>query len=174
MSDSEDPEEKYNDIIEDSSNDPATRAYHKVPLNENKAYEDYNANERRAYLLREIKEVGLPSSINKSSMGDKFGVSHVQIHHDIEILKEWMADHLDIDHESEAYSVFSKARNELLKKGEYTDAVKVQEAMSEWLEDRGAVENESEDEGVTFEAKDLDITFETVESPDSSDEEAED
>lgn len=150
--------------------DPAERPYHLIALDPEKDTEEYNVNERRAALLERLREVGLPSSISRTEMGERFGVSHTQIHYDLEVLKDWLANHLDIDHEAEAYTVFTKARKELMSKGDYKDAVKVQREMSEWLEDRGAVSNESEG-SMEINASDVDVQFNVVSSEDEEEDE---
>ena len=141
---------------------PAERPYSEVILPEDKDKVDWSVNERRAFILDKIvNEYGLPDDVPRVKMGEKFGVSHAQIYKDVNILKEYMSSHLDTDFEAEAFALFKSAVRDLKDEDPYK-AVQVMEKWSGWLEDRGEVENESE-ETVSFTGEDdMSITFNTV------------
>lgn len=130
---------EYNDFPQD----PAQRPYHKVYLPEGELpKEQWDVNQRRAYLLQEIKKRGLPDSLPVCELADKFDVSRRTIWKDKNVLREWMSEHLSVNHEAEAYATFTHAREQLLEEGEYYKAAKIQGELSEWLEDRGEIEQE--------------------------------
>lgn len=150
---------------------PEERPYHRVPLPNpsEKDYEEWNVNERRAYLLDKIQnDYGLPDSVPRVEMGKKFGVSHAQIYQDIQVLQGYMSEYLDANFEAEAFSLFKSSMRMLQEEDPYK-AVQVLEKYSSWLEDRGEVENESEDT-VRFETSDdMSVSFNVV-SDDDTDE----
>ena len=152
---------------------PDERPYHRVsiPDDDETPYEDWTVNERRAYLLDKIVNGHkLPSDIARVDNAEKFGVSHPAIHTDIEILKRYMSNYQTADFESEAYTVFRQALDELREDDPYK-AVQVMEKWSEWLENRGEIEDESEETVSLKSSDDMEINFTVVESDDGDDEE---
>lgn len=129
------------------NNSPKERPYHKVilPNPEERPYDDWDANERRAYILQKInQEYNLPIKVPRVKMGEKFGVSHTTISRDVDILKGYMSNYLDADFESDVRSIMKSALYELAEDDPYK-AVQVGEKLSEWLESRGEVEDNNPD-----------------------------
>jgi len=57
--------------------------YEKIEIPSDKDYENYDTNERRAYLLQEIKERGTSQLIGRTQMAKKFGTSASNVTQDI-------------------------------------------------------------------------------------------
>jgi len=165
--------EKNSKDLDDTK--PENRAYDKVvlPDPEEKDFTEWSVNERRAYLLRKmVNDNKLHSEIHRTDTGNKFGVSHSQICQDLDILKKYMSNHLDQDFEAEAYTLFRSAIRELKDEDPYK-TVQVLEKWSGWLEDRGEIDNKSEETVNLTSSEDLEIGFTTItkEESDSSDDE---
>ena len=95
---------------------PSERPYHRVtlPNPEEKDFEEYSTNERRAWILEQIRdEYRIPSEVPRVELGKQFGVTHSTIYQDVEILKDYMSEYVAADFESEAVSVFRHAINRL-------------------------------------------------------------
>lgn len=153
---------------------PTERAYDQVvlPDEDEKPKPEWTVNERRAYILELIVgEYGLPSDVPRVDTAKDFDVHHSQIYQDIEILKTWMANNLDNDFEAEAFGLFKSTIKDLKDEDPYK-AVKAFGEWSSFLEDRGEVENESEDKVKFTSSDDVDISF-TVVSDDDTDESGE-
>lgn len=159
---------------EELSGKPEERAYHLVYLPEGEVNkEEWDVNQRRAYLLKEMKRVGLLDSLPVNDLADTFDVSRITIWKDKNILREWLANNLDINHEAEAYETFTHCKNKLMEEGNYHKAVKTQMEFSEWLEDRGVLTNENPDEvKVTGDGESggLSIDFNVIDAPDEDEE----
>lgn len=142
---------------------PKKRPYHRISLPVEKPKEDWDVNERRAYILdRILEEYHIPKKVPRVDIAKEFDVDHSLISRDVDIIKGYMANYLGQDFEAEVSSLMRSSMYELEENGEYYKAVQVADKWSEWLESRGEVEDESPDE-------DINITVSSVEERESED-----
>ena len=112
-----------------------------------KSLEEYDTDERRAWIMDRIVEKGSPSAVNQHTIADKFGVSQQTICKDINnALPKSVNQHLDDTNKLKselrtAYQTIKKKAMEEGDLGEYRRAIK---DWSQWIGDIGAVETEPE------------------------------
>lgn len=101
---------------ESSEIDPTERPYHEVYQPEEKPKDEWNVNQRRAFILDLYTFTADLKSINKTELADDFDISRQMVHNDIGIIKEWHRKHKGYDFEEEANKTFKwglkKARKE--------------------------------------------------------------
>jgi len=97
--------------------------------------EEFTYQERRADLLRQIRDLGHPSMINQTEVADRYGVSQAQISKDLDRLAESVREHV-VDRDRRAFTVDSVVRRAirgLLEDGEYRKAAQTAMEWDEWL-----------------------------------------
>jgi hypothetical protein len=97
--------------------------------------EEFTYQERRADLLRQIRDLGHPSMINQVEAADRYGVSQSQISKDLDRLAESVREHV-VDRDRRAFTVDSVVRRSirgLLEEGEYRQAARTAMEWDEWL-----------------------------------------
>lgn len=109
--------------------------YSSVEVPTTKPPEEFTYQERRADLLRQIRDLGHPSMINQCEAAERFGVSQSQISKDLSRLAESVREHIiDRDHRAFAVdSVMRRAITGLMENGEYRKAAKTAREWDEWL-----------------------------------------
>lgn len=115
---------------ETSSTDYAT-----VEIPTTKPPEEFTYQERRADLLRQIRDLGHPSMIKQVEAADRYGVSQGQISKDLSRLAESVREHI-VDRDRRAFTVDSVVRRSiqgLLGEGEYRKAAQTAMEWDEWL-----------------------------------------
>lgn len=130
-----------------SDKSPAERDYQDVviPDEEEKPKPEWTVNERRAYILELWREAGDPYNIVQAEIAREFDLSHVQIHADYKVLKEYLNNNLDSGHESFIFQAMQTSMNKLLEQGEYDKASKAGMRLANFLQSMGKIE-ESPDE----------------------------
>jgi len=97
--------------------------------------EEFTYQERRADLLRQIRDLGHPSMINQTEAADRYGVSQSQISKDLSRLAESVREHV-VDRDRRAFTVDSVVRRAirgLLEEGEYRKAARTVMEYDDWL-----------------------------------------
>jgi hypothetical protein len=115
--------------------EPDSTDYSTVEVSTTKPPEEFTYQERRADLLRQIRDLGHPSMINQCEAGERYGVSQGQISKDLDRLAESVREHI-VDRDRRAFTVDSvvrKAIQGLLEEGEYRKAAKTAMEYDEWL-----------------------------------------
>lgn len=130
------------------------RDYKNVVLPDHKDYEEWNANERRAYILKEIEKRGIPKNLPKQDIAHQFGVVPSRITQDLRIIKEYLETNSDLNFSTEAETILKSAILKLADEEPYK-AAKAVKLWDEFLERRGSVANESE-------SADLDVLIENA------------
>lgn len=107
---------------------------------------DSQTEERRAWLLNQIKEEGHPSLIDNKRMARMYDVSLRQTYYDIEAVMDYVEEHIIAQHHTgKNWTVFEKAKREALREGDWKGAVDIVEKEADWLEKRGHIEKETDD-----------------------------
>ena len=115
--------------------EPDSPDYATVEVPTTKPPEEFTYQERRADLLRQIRDLGHPSMINQCEAADRYGVSQGQISKDLDRLAESVREHI-VDRDRRAFTVDSvvrKAIQGLLEEGEYRKAAQTVMEYDEWL-----------------------------------------
>lgn len=121
-----------------------------IPIPE-EPHDDWQSEERRAWILNRVQELGHPSLLDHEKMKEKFDVSLRQTYYDLEHVMDWVEDNVISEHHTgKNWTVFEKAKREALKEGKWQEAVEIVEAEAQWLEDRGHIDKEPEKHEVTW------------------------
>jgi len=103
---------------------------------------EYSWQERRTEIYRMIIQKGYPD-LNRAELSKRYGVSRVQISHDISILQKYIAQHNDLDEfVSTGKLNWKKGIEKLQKKGEYVKADKLWNSWKNFLYEDGVREKE--------------------------------
>ena len=122
----------------------------KVPLPDDLT--ECNKQQRRAYVYKRIREEGHPSLIDKVKISNETDVSRRQVYYDLDAVAEFVDEHIAGDvHTGHNYTVFEKAKRELMRRGDWKGAVEVLQDEAEWLERRGAIDKEPDEVDVEVE-----------------------
>jgi hypothetical protein len=104
------------------------------------APEQYSTHERRAALLRRIREVGSPFAINQSKQSDRFDVHRSTITRDMDRLRESVDEHLADDAKLTTRVLFESITDELLDADDWKAkkaAFDMVMDFNQWLADLG-------------------------------------
>lgn len=104
----------------------------------------WQTEERRAYLLKKLREHGHPHRIPKSyrEIGEEFDVTHPTIVQDFKILREYIEATSGEDARAHTKLVSQKAVQELMEDGNWYKALKAQLEFNEWLFEVGDLDRE--------------------------------
>lgn len=133
-----------------SDSEPDSPDYTAVEIPATKPPDDFTYQERRADLLRQIRDLGHPSMINQVEAADRYGVSQAQISKDLGRLAESVREHV-VDRDRRAFTVDSVVRRAiqgLLEEEEYRKAAQTAMEWDEWItefHDLRKMEQEIED-----------------------------
>jgi hypothetical protein len=106
--------------------------------------DDFDAAERRAWILDRIYELGTPTRINQSEVSRYFNVDQTIISRDIrEELAPYVEDNLGNRAGMMSDVVFKSAVEKLMDKDEPLKAAKVMEKFNEWLQSTGEQDSET-------------------------------
>lgn len=97
---------------------------------------EFSTGERRAAILRVIRDLGHPSMVNQTELAERYGVSQPTIHRDIKALGEDVSGQVDELHDLEVESVFRRSIRGLLNQGEWRKAARTASDYAEWMNDR--------------------------------------
>lgn len=156
--------------------DPEQRQYHKIPLPDpsNKPYKDWNVNERRAYIVKNLGEKwSMPSEIPRVDLGNKFDVHYSQISKDVDIIKEAIDENLGHELTSFLEPLLKEAMIELSEEDPYK-TLKGANEFTEWLDTVGGIENQSDNNadvaigiGGGDDAEGVEVNFNLVDEDDA-------
>lgn len=121
-------------VIDGYSSEPDTPNYITVEI-PTKPPEAFTYQERRAYLLRQIRAFGHPSMISQVEAADRYGVSQAQISKDLDRFAASVREHV-VDRGRRALtvdSVVQRAIRGLLEEEAYRDAARTAMEWDEWL-----------------------------------------
>lgn len=105
---------------------------------------DFDAAQRRAWILDRIYELGTPTRINQSEVSDYFEVDQTIISRDIrEELAPYVEDNLGNRAGMMSDVVFKSAVEKLMDKDEPLKAAKVMEKFNAWLQSTGEQDSET-------------------------------
>jgi len=122
----------------------------KVPLPDDLT--ECNTQQRRAYIYKRVHEEGHPSLIDKVKISKELDISRRQVYYDLDVIAEFVDEHvLGGTHTGHNYTVFEKAKRELMRQGDWKGAVEVLQEEAEWLERRGAIDKEPDEVDVEVE-----------------------
>jgi hypothetical protein len=111
--------------------------YTQIPIPEDKPRSEYTYAERRAAILRLIETRGHPWSLNKSQLGREFDVSDVQIHKDLDRLREFYSNRIGTDSEFSSELAYKRIIKAHLDNDEYDKARRALDSWNGWLQDTG-------------------------------------
>lgn len=135
--------------------DPTERNYSMVQIDEEKRLVDYSTNERRKFLIDEMKKTGvLPSDLNFSEYADMFDVSVQTISDDFAIISDWMKNELGDKEEELAHRIFLDGAKRQKDRGNDESASRILERYARWLEARGYKDPEK-----TADAKEVNVNL---------------
>jgi len=115
--------------------EPDSTDYSTVEVPTTKPPEEFTYQERRADLLRQIRDLGHPSMIHQGEAAERYGVSQGQISKDLSRLAESVREHI-VDRDRRAFTVDSVVRRSiqgLLEDDEYRKAAQTAMEWDEWL-----------------------------------------
>lgn len=118
-----------------SNTTPDAPDYATVEVPTTKPPEEFTYQERRADLLRQIRDLGHPSMINQTEAAERYGVSQSQISKDLDRLAESVREHV-VDRDHRAFTVDSVVRRAiqgLLAEEEYRKAAKTAIEWDDWV-----------------------------------------
>ncbi|UXF50673.1 hypothetical protein 7908G4D2_1 [Haloquadratum phage sp.] len=116
--------------------------YHEVTLPDDKPRDEYSYTERRAAILKVIEQRGHPWGLNKSQLARQFGVSDVQIHKDLDRIKEYYSNRIGTDAKSATEIAYKRILQEQLDNDELDKARRTLDSWNSWLQDTGHQEKE--------------------------------
>jgi len=131
--------------------------YHEVTLPDNKPRDEYSYTERRAAILKVIEQRGHPWGLNKSQLARQFGVSDVQIHKDLDRIKEYYSNRIGTDAKSATEIAYKRILQEQLDNDELDKARRTLDSWNSWLQDTGHQEKEPDKHDVQGEGIVIDL-----------------
>lgn len=96
---------------------------------------EYSYNERRAAILRRIREAGHPNALDKNALADEFGVKRDQIVKDFDRINDHVEATLGDDRAVVGAAVFDRSIRELLDEGEWRKAALTMQEYHEFAEE---------------------------------------
>jgi len=120
--------------------------YAAIELPDDKLRSEYNYNERRAALLRIVRQKGDPDAVTFSDVATKFDVDKSAISRDMKRVTAWIAHNLDPE-KARAFSdsAYRKCIRELMDQGEFGKATRALDSWNDWLADEGLRSSEPDE-----------------------------
>jgi len=103
---------------------------------------EYTYAERRAYLLKEAVEKGHPDLLPKTELAEEFGISRVMIWKDLNALADYISENKGKKTDFIGEVLFKGGIKENIKDGNWSEARRLFDSWSDWLERRGVKEKE--------------------------------
>lgn len=131
-----------NSTVVDSCNERDPPDYGSVDVPTTKPPESFTYQERRADLLKQIRDLGHPSMLNQTEMADRYGVSQQQISKDLDRISESVREHLtDRDRRAlNVQSVVQRAIRGMLADEEWRAAARTAIQYQDWVQEFADVE----------------------------------
>lgn len=113
--------------------------YSALSVPADKPTEEYTYNERRAAIYDMIEDAGHPRALEptQTELGEMFGVSQRQISTDIQRIREYEAEHVGENADTDTELVCRKAVMGLLEQGRFREAGELQLDYYDWLQSAG-------------------------------------
>lgn len=124
--------------------------YAEIPVPDDKDPEDYHYTERRAEILKLINKKGHTWGFGYRQLGDRYGVSHVQIKKDFDRLKEYIGNRVGKKAVTVTQTAYVKMIREHLDNERYEEARRAIKDWNEWLQTTGHQETEPEQVNVNL------------------------
>lgn len=120
---------------------------------DDKPRDEYTREERWAYLLRRVRELGHPGLIDKDREAERLDISRRQVFYDMEAVASYVNNSLGDFHSFEARTVFDKAMRECIAEGDWKGAVSILQDEADWLEKRGEIDKEAAEVNVNHDVE---------------------
>lgn len=114
--------------------------YAAIGIPEDGPPDDYHYTTRRAEILQMIESAGHPKLLNQARLGERYGCDKSNIHNDLDVLGEYIAENLGSRRELVVESVFQRAVEGLTKDSEWRKAAQTAKDYDEWLTERTEME----------------------------------
>lgn len=139
---------------------------------EEKPIEEYTHHERRAALLRRIREAGSPYAITQAREAERFDVHRSTVSRDMDRLRESIETHLGGDARLTTQILFESIVEELLEVDDWKatkEAWSIVMDWNDWLQSVGALGREPEKSTLDVEmrSQNLDVAYQVVREGDS-------
>lgn len=124
--------------------------YEAIKIPENTPPPEYNYNERRAELLKIIREKGDPDAIDHQGLAKRYDVSAPTISKDKKRITAYIAHNID-EEKARAFSdsAYRKCIRELMEQNEFGKAARALDSWNDWLADEGFRSSEPDEVEVT-------------------------
>lgn len=134
---------------------------------ESKPIEEYTHHERRAALLRRIRDVGSPYAITQTRQAERFGVHRSTISRDMDRLRESIDAHLGGDAKLTTQALFESIIEELLDVDDWKATKAAWDIVmdwNDWLADLGVQHREPRQSSLDVEmrSRNLDVAYHVV------------
>lgn len=125
-----------------SSNIEHNYANHPIP--DDKPTDEFTYVERRASIYQMLEDAGHPRALEptQAELGDHFGVSQKQISKDIQRIREYEAERVGDNADTDTELVCRKAVMGLLEQGRFREAGELQLQYYDWLQSAGYKDRE--------------------------------
>jgi len=148
---------------------PSLPNYYEVPIPMDKPKSDWNYNERRAFILRRIIEVGDPQLISRTKISNLFDVSQQQISKDINKISKSINQHIDESKlKMEIETAFRTIKHKAIEQDDYNLYRKAVNDWKDWMFQSGHLDREPEKikhEGIG----EITVIFEDIEEDEMDD-----
>jgi len=123
--------------------------YDAITIPEDKPPEEYQYNERRAEILKLVREKGDPQALDQYRLAGRYGVSQAQISKDMKRIRTWIAHNLDTT-KARAFSqtAYRKCIRELMDQNEFGKAARAIDSWNNWLAEESVRDPEPEKQEV--------------------------
>lgn len=141
-----------------------------IPDPSDSPYEDWDASQRRAWMLREMRDAGHPRPFTQADVARQFGVSPACISKDVKKIHEHIADDMGAAKIGEIIMMVENEVYELFEDDDRdpADTIEAAEKWADMLADYGAVERAPDRHEVEADVEkevdaSLTVTWDTVE-----------
>lgn len=131
-----------------------------------KPIEEYTTHERRAAVLRRIKDAGSPFAIKQARLAEEFGVHRSTVSRDMSRIRESVAENLASDAKVTTRSLMEKTVRELQDRGEWKAAWDVIMDWNDWLADLGEQRREPRKSKVDVRSRHSEVAYQVVRETD--------
>ena len=123
---------------------------------------EYSTHERRAEILRLLREAGSPFAIKQVRLADRYNVHESTISRDMDRLRESVAEYLGQDAKLTTRTLLEKTVRELQNEGEWKQAWDVVMDWNEWLAEVGEQHREPARSEVDVRSRHAEVAYTVV------------
>jgi len=120
------------------------KAYELIQLPDEIPKEEYNTDQRRAWIYNHYVNQGNFKGINKKELSEEFGVSRQQFYDDIQIIRLWLRENPDKAMLEDSVAKLNTSVNKMMENGDYKDASDVIMKRLEFMQEVGAIEKQAD------------------------------